>query len=520
MASATIPMLPQAVAITGDEQLEAVQGGMSVRLTAAQIAALGGEIGPTGPTGPGVGATGPTGPTGDIGSTGPAGNTGLAGPTGPSGTGPTGPAGLVGPTGPTGTAGGAGTPGPTGPGGTGPTGPTGIGAIGPTGPTGSTGAGLSGPTGPTGATTLVVPAPALAVGYTTCTFGPNVTLGVNWFLYNLLGVTPVVGQAVQNLDGSVTLGGIADGSGYNANICSAQKTAGGTSWAGIAFGGGSYTEWDFSFTPTLDPGGGGVLPFPAAWREEIDHLAQIGGATQWVGQASGYQHYIEDDDVQWARNTLQYYGPAGLIDWAGISASPTVLPSNSETHINVPMSDRHKYGHLIVPATATTQGYIANFLDGKMVSYAVGSPVLWNQYNPAAAPPTVAGTTAGALIDVSHLALIAGTSTTCPMTIFTCTVWQGATAANTTGPIPTSTSIVPNLATHGTAGFTMAVNGTNFTRLATVFWNATALTTTYGSANQVFAVVPATLFVSAGTATITVQNDSFRISNGQTFTAT
>lgn len=40
MANVQIPNLPAAIAITGTEQLEAVQGGVSVRLTSAQIAAL------------------------------------------------------------------------------------------------------------------------------------------------------------------------------------------------------------------------------------------------------------------------------------------------------------------------------------------------------------------------------------------------------------------------------------------------------------------------------------------------
>jgi hypothetical protein len=40
MASATIPSLPQAIALTGAEQMEAVQAGTSVRVTVAQLAAL------------------------------------------------------------------------------------------------------------------------------------------------------------------------------------------------------------------------------------------------------------------------------------------------------------------------------------------------------------------------------------------------------------------------------------------------------------------------------------------------
>src|ERR1700691_110590 len=147
MGNVTIPMLPQSVALVGDEQLEIVQAGSSMRTTVLQIANLGGPTGPpgagpTGPTGPsvtgptGAGPTGPTGPSGG-GPTGPSGTgpTGVAGPTGPTGTGPTGPTGIVATGGPTGPSGGTG---PTG--GSGPTGPTGVagltGAGGPTGPTG------------------------------------------------------------------------------------------------------------------------------------------------------------------------------------------------------------------------------------------------------------------------------------------------------------------------------------------------------------------------------------------------
>jgi hypothetical protein len=142
MSNSTIPMLPQAVGLNGQEQMEAVQAGVSVRVTTEQIANLGG---PTGPTG--AGPTGPTGPIGNIGPTGA-----FGGPTGP--TGPTGGAGINGPTGPTGAFGG-----PTGPTGLGATGPTGAG--GPTGPTGG-----SGPTGPTGPANASSATPTALVGLT------------------------------------------------------------------------------------------------------------------------------------------------------------------------------------------------------------------------------------------------------------------------------------------------------------------------------------------------------------------
>ena len=72
MSSVQIPNLPPATAVSGNELLEAVQNGTSVRLTANQLATLS----PAGPTG----ALGPTGPTGALGPTGA-----FGGPTGPTG---------------------------------------------------------------------------------------------------------------------------------------------------------------------------------------------------------------------------------------------------------------------------------------------------------------------------------------------------------------------------------------------------------------------------------------------------
>ena len=162
MSNVQIPNLPVATSLSGTEQVEIVQAGVSRRTTTGQIAGIvAGPTGPTGtfgPTGP-QGATGPTGPTGSQGNPGTVGPTGAMGPTGTGPTGPTGAASTVaGPTGPTGASGPTGAAssvaGPTGPTGatgtTGATGPTGAASTvgGPTGPTGTTG--NAGPTGPTG----------------------------------------------------------------------------------------------------------------------------------------------------------------------------------------------------------------------------------------------------------------------------------------------------------------------------------------------------------------------------------
>ena len=74
MADIQIPQLPPAPLVNGDEQIEAVQEGRSVRVTLKQLSQL--PYGPTGPTG----AQGPTGPSGISvpGPTGPQGDPGAA----------------------------------------------------------------------------------------------------------------------------------------------------------------------------------------------------------------------------------------------------------------------------------------------------------------------------------------------------------------------------------------------------------------------------------------------------------
>jgi hypothetical protein len=114
MADIQIPQLPLAPLINGNEEIEAVQEGRSVRVTLRQLAQL--PIGPSGPTGP-VGPTGPEGRAGEIGPTGSPGVS-IIGPTGaPGARGDQGPIGEqgnigdIGATGPEGPAGEKGAPG-------------------------------------------------------------------------------------------------------------------------------------------------------------------------------------------------------------------------------------------------------------------------------------------------------------------------------------------------------------------------------------------------------------------------
>lgn len=84
-------------------------------------------------------------------------------------------------------------------------------------------------------------------------------------------------------------------------------------------------------------------------------------------------------------------------------------------------------------------------------------------------------------------------------------------------PIPTVTSIAPSCVVAGSAGFTLAVTGTNFLPTSDpsggsqVMWNAGSMQTTLpivtgGSATQISATVSNTLVASAGTASVSVFN--------------
>lgn len=81
-------------------------------------------------------------------------------------------------------------------------------------------------------------------------------------------------------------------------------------------------------------------------------------------------------------------------------------------------------------------------------------------------------------------------------------------------------SISPSVAVAGGAAFTLTVNGTNFVNNSTVNWNGSARATTFVSATQLTAAIPATDIAAAGTAAVTVVTPApgGGTSNPQTFT--
>jgi hypothetical protein len=70
--------------------------------------------------------------------------------------------------------------------------------------------------------------------------------------------------------------------------------------------------------------------------------------------------------------------------------------------------------------------------------------------------------------------------------------WASVTPAGVVIPVPTITSISPTSAVAGSTGFTLTVTGTNYVSgQSTVTWNGSPRTTTFVSATQLTADIPA-----------------------------
>jgi hypothetical protein len=92
-------------------------------------------------------------------------------------------------------------------------------------------------------------------------------------------------------------------------------------------------------------------------------------------------------------------------------------------------------------------------------------------------------------------------------------------------PTPQITSLSPDQAVAGGAGFTLTVNGSGFidgtgSDRSVVHWNGSPRATTFVSSTQLTATIPASDIATAGTANVTVVNPGNLTSNTATFTIT
>ena len=96
-----------------------------------------------------------------------------------------------------------------------------------------------------------------------------------------------------------------------------------------------------------------------------------------------------------------------------------------------------------------------------------------------------------------------------------CVIDEGPSAGQTAtkdftitinNPLPTLTSLNPSSRRAESDSFTLSLNGTNFVQSSVVNWNGSPLVTTYVSATELQASIPAANIVTEGSADITVYN--------------
>ncbi len=125
------------------------------------------------------------------------------------------------------------------------------------------------------------------------------------------------------------------------------------------------------------------------------------------------------------------------------------------------------------------------------------------QWNGSALNATyVSGNTLTAAVPASDLT-VGGDVT---VTVVTPTPGGGSAAATfaVNYPAPVLSSISPNSAQTGASGMMITAAGKNFVQGSTIDWNGTALSTSYVSATQLMATVPAADLASATNASVTV----------------
>jgi len=87
-----------------------------------------------------------------------------------------------------------------------------------------------------------------------------------------------------------------------------------------------------------------------------------------------------------------------------------------------------------------------------------------------------------------------------------CGYSKKATTPAVAGTMPTIAELAPATTNSSEPAFLLTVNGTNFSAKATINWNGIAQATTYVSASQLTAIIPASSISTAATVTVTVTN--------------
>jgi hypothetical protein len=239
--------------------------------------------------------------------------------------------------------------------------------------------------------------------------------------------------------------------------------------------------------------------------------AVVGGAAFRLAVDGG--PFTSAGIVQWngANLATTYAGSSELT--AIVPARDLTAAATAQISVTIPGGVSNSLGFTIdnpVPATTSLsppRAIVAGAgftLTVNGTGFVSGSTVLWN--GSSRTTTFVSATQIAAAIAASDIA-VAGAAT---VTVANPSPGGGTSSPGLTfnieNPAPGSTSLTPSSVAALGAQFTLTVNGSNFVASSSALWNGSALTTTYVSASQLTAVVPASNIASPGSASVTVSN--------------
>jgi len=301
-------------------------------------------------------------------------------------------------------------------------------------------------------------------------------------------------------------------------------------------GGQSTPAGSFTFTsPTTAPGTGTAsqdVTFTPT--DTTDYSTLTGTASVTVNKAtSSVTTWPTASSISYGQTLSSSTLSGGVSTPAGSFAftTPTTKPGVGTASQSVTFTPTDTTDYSTLTGTASV-----------MVSKASSSTALVSSVNPSAVGQSVnftatitgqyGGTATGSVTfsngntSLGSVSLNGGTasvaSTALPLGTDTITAVYGGdtnfsgSTSNSVGqvvevvyPVPILSGISPAFTNAGGAAFTLTVTGSGFVSNSTVYWGTTALVTTYGTATQLTAQVPATDIATGGTtAAITAQTPS------------
>ncbi len=276
----------------------------------------------------------------------------------------------------------------------------------------------------------------------------------------------------------------------------------------------------------ISPGPGGGTSNPASFTINASNPVPSISALSPTSAASGNAGF-----------TLTVSGsdfvPASSVNWNGVSL-PTHFASPSQLSAVVSASDIATVGSAAItvvnpapgggtsnPAsftidasnpvpsisslspTSAASGNAGFTLTVSGSDFVAGSRVDWN--GAALATTYVSASKLTALVPASDIT-IAGTAS---VTVVSPAPGGGTSHAetftiNASNPLPSISSLSPTSVASGSTAFTLTVSGSDFVASSAVRWNGVGLSTSYVSASQLTALVPASDITTAGTSNVTV----------------